>query len=262
MFWILICMSSWWYHLQYLHRYPKNKGQFVQKGNSVSSMLKWLIYCAMALWIVWQKNNLVFVTFAIHFIPRTVVRCPSHGKFVHGLANILFMAYHTSHCINAIVCTCQVFGEWRKFHFLSLACFNISMFHNNETWGTMDLLCFPQQPQSTQCLQGRDTPSNSFRGLFIARSLWFVNFCPIVSVVLQVTIAFEFSFFSLAVKIHRWGKYVAQTCGSPCSILGEHFPPNLMPLLSCHLSCPKESLSSSLFFWVGVSWWCNVLSFG
>jgi len=48
----------------------------------------------------------------------------------------------------------------------------------------------------------------------------------------------------------------------PLGILGDIvFLLNVMPLLSCYLSCPKATLSGPLL-WVSLNCWGNPLSFG
>ena len=69
-------------------------------------------------------------------------------------------------------------------------------------------------------------------------------------------------FFPVSVST-RW-IYVTQICVSffLSHFGGVVFLPNSMPLLSYHLSCPTGCLNGSLFLWVGLSCWGNLLSFG
>ena len=69
---------------------------------------------------------------------------------------------------------------------------------------TMDLLCFPWQPQSAQCLQGLDKPSVCPCVLFKARCFQLVGVCPIVVGLFELV----FSFLSFFDRVSRWGKDV------------------------------------------------------
>jgi len=67
-------------------------------------------------------------------------------------------------------------------------------------------------------------------------------------ILLWVIIAFMFKFLSVSDSFTRWEKDVAQTCGLYFGMLGcAVFLRMLMLLLSCHLPCPKISLSGSPF---------------
>jgi len=169
MFRLLICASSWWYHLSSrLSREWKSIGLF-GKINSVSFIYRRFIHDAMEHWIVLWQGHLIFVIFTISFASITAVRL-SHGKFVNGLADILFMVYHTSHCASAAVGACQVWFSG-KFLFFVFIC---------EKHGTMDLLYFLWQPQAAQPLQGLGIPLICFCMLFKARRLLSVSLCLIV----------------------------------------------------------------------------------
>ena len=61
------------------------------KSNSICFMYTWFIYVAMEHWILPRQSHVVFVIFTIWFVPITLVRRPSLGKFVYGLAEILFI---------------------------------------------------------------------------------------------------------------------------------------------------------------------------
>jgi len=67
---------------------------------------------------------------------------------------------------------------------------------------------------------------------------------------------------NLCVRVSRWGKMWPKPFGLhySCHILGNIvFLPNFMPLLSCHLPCPKGLLSGSIFL-SRFSCWSNILS--
>ena len=119
------------------------------------------------------------------FAPITAVRWPSRGKFVHVLADILFMTYYTSRYMHTAVCACQVWVQRERLIFFSLFVKHIV------TW------ILQWQPQCAQRLQGPDTPLIYCLVLLKARCLSFVSFCPIVVDFLKIIIAFAFKFFFL-----------------------------------------------------------------
>ena len=62
-----------------------------------------------------RQGHLVVFIFAIQFVSITVVWCPYHGEFMSSFSNILFMAYHTSNYIYAIVCVCHILVQLESF---------------------------------------------------------------------------------------------------------------------------------------------------
>ena len=89
--------------------------------------------CLMAL-----MHLLIFSIFTIRFVPTAAVLWPSRGKFVHGLPDILFVAYHT-------IATWIPYFAHAKF-WLSGKYFAPVI--TCKTYGIMDLLCFLRQPRS------------------------------------------------------------------------------------------------------------------
>jgi len=71
--------------------------------------------------IVWS-GHLSVVVIAIRFVPFSVVPWPSRGKFIHSLATILSMAYHTSPLNRYHSLRLSSFGSVGKFYFFSLPC--------------------------------------------------------------------------------------------------------------------------------------------
>ena len=83
-------------------------------------MCRRFAYVAVGLWKVPQQGHfvfLIFIKFTIGSVPITTVTWPSHGKFVLGLPDILFVANNTSRYINAMVCACQFLVGWEGFIF-------------------------------------------------------------------------------------------------------------------------------------------------
>ena len=71
--------------------------------------------------IVWS-GHLSVVVISIRFVPFSVVPWPSRGKFLHSLAKILSMAYHTSPLNRYHSLRLSSFGSVGKFYFFSLPC--------------------------------------------------------------------------------------------------------------------------------------------
>jgi len=59
----------------------------------------------------------VFIKFTTWSVPITAVLRPSHGKFVFGLTDVLFVANNTCRHINAIACAYEVLVEFEVFRF-------------------------------------------------------------------------------------------------------------------------------------------------
>ena len=116
---------------------PRVKTGLFYKTNSVSLVV--YLQCHGTL------NSATIRSFGLCHLynPITAVRWPSRGKFVDSLADILFMAYHTKHNVNTIVCGFAHVKFWSsgKDLFFAVIC---------ETHGAINLLCCPWQPQSTR----------------------------------------------------------------------------------------------------------------
>ena len=93
------------------------KIRLINKSNAVSFMYRCFFYVTMEHWIVPRRGHCIFVIFVnltIGSAPITAMRWPSLGKFVFGLADILFVAYHTCHDINTYSLGMSSFG-WTRW---------------------------------------------------------------------------------------------------------------------------------------------------
>jgi len=133
--------------LTFAHIQTAKTGLF-GKSNSVSFMFRRFVYNAMEHWIVPRQGHFIssFLQSGSFQIITTALQWPFRGKFVHGLVDMLFTAYHTSRYMNTTVCACPVLVQRERFSFS----------HHLWTHGTTDLLCFPWQPQNAQWLQSPD----------------------------------------------------------------------------------------------------------
>ena len=68
-------------------------------------------------WRVPLHGHYSFVIFAIWSVPITAVRWSSRKKYVHGLTDILFMAYHTSRYISTMIDACKALVQLEKCSF-------------------------------------------------------------------------------------------------------------------------------------------------
>ena len=79
--------------------------RFFNKSKGVSLIYRRFAYFPVGLWKVPQEGHfifVIFVKFTIGSIPITTMRWSSHGKFVLGLPDILFLANNTSRYIRSV----------------------------------------------------------------------------------------------------------------------------------------------------------------
>ena len=158
------------------------KIRLLSKSNGVGFMYRWFMYVTWEHWMVPQQGHFIFVIFAV----GSTVRRPSLGKFVRGLDDILFMTYHTSSCINTIVCSCPVLVQRGGFSFGH---------YMRNTWCHWYFAFAIVTTKSIVAESIRHTLDMLPR---LAESKVLVVYIgPIAVLFLQVIIAFAFTFFSL-----------------------------------------------------------------
>jgi len=137
--WILICSSSWWYHL--------SSPLPIEWKLDCSENVTNFIYDAMCNneWchdkVIWSLSFLQSGLFQL-------LRCFNHIVKILFTVGPTYFSCHITQVATKIpiVCPCQVLGHKERFNSVIIC----------ETCGTIYLLRFPWQPQSAQCLHSPD----------------------------------------------------------------------------------------------------------